>query len=108
MKLEDNVKIGRLIDVYGSLLTAKQLEMVTSYYFDNLSLAEIGDNYGISRQSVKCSIDQAVSALEGYEEKLKMIHKADKVVDLLRHAIIGCKDTKIVNEITSIIEEIRG
>ena len=108
MRLEDSIKVCRLIDSYGALLTSKQLEMMTSYYFDNLSLAEIGDNYGVSRQSVKCTIDQAISALVEYESKLKVIDKTDRIVDLLSTMVTKCTDDNIVKDVTAIIEELRG
>ena len=41
MTIENNLKIIKLIDTYGKLLTDKQLEIISNYYFDNLTLSEI-------------------------------------------------------------------
>lgn len=108
MKLEDNLRVGRLIDIYGTLLTSKQLEIISNYYFDNLSLSEIGDNYGISRQAVKCSIDQSLVSLEDYEKKLGIINKRDRLIETLSTIVDNCQDDNLANEITSVIKEIRS
>lgn len=107
MKIEDNLKIIKLIDTYGSLLTSRQFEVVTSYYFDNLSLSEIGDNYSISRQAVSDSINQSIKALEIYEEKLHVISKEDKLVCKLENLLNDCGN-EMSNRLKEIIEDIRG
>ena len=45
--MSKNLSVSELCDVYGSLLTAKQREMVTAYYDYDLSIAEIADQVGI-------------------------------------------------------------
>ena len=45
-----NLEISFLLDFYGSMLTEKQRIMIEYYYNDDLSLAEIADNEGITRQ----------------------------------------------------------
>ena len=47
--LEKKNKYNHLFDYYGCLLTVKQQEYFTSYYFDDMSLAEIADAYGVSQ-----------------------------------------------------------
>ena len=108
MKIEDNLKIVRLIDVYGDLLTPKQFSVISSYYFDNLSLSEIGDNLKISRQAVSDSISQSVKALEGYESKLHIIEKEDILMSRLESIIAESDDSRLINKLTQIIQDIRG
>jgi predicted DNA-binding protein YlxM (UPF0122 family) len=108
MKIEDNLKIIKLIDTYGSLLTSKQLSVITSYYFDNLSLSEIGDNLSISRQAVSDSLSQSIRSLDGYEDKLHLIEKEDILMTRLESIITECDDSRLVNKLTQIIEDIRG
>ena len=48
-----NLEVSFLLDFYGEMLTEKQREAVELYYFEDLSLAEIADNQGISRQGVR-------------------------------------------------------
>ena len=60
MTLDNNLRIIKLIDSYGKMLTNKQYDIMTNYYFDNLSLSEIGDNFGISRQAVGDCINKSI------------------------------------------------
>ncbi|MDE5830344.1 MAG: HTH domain-containing protein [Clostridia bacterium] len=54
--MDKNVEIGLLCDIYGELLTEKQQDILDLYYNNNLSLAEIAEEIGITRQAVKDSI----------------------------------------------------
>lgn len=58
-----NLEISFLLDFYGSMLTEKQRIMIEYYYNDDLSLAEIADNEGITRQGVRDSIKRAEGQL---------------------------------------------
>ena len=51
-----NFEISLLLDFYGDMLTEKQRDMVDYYYNDDLSLSEIAENEGITRQGVRDSI----------------------------------------------------
>lgn len=73
MSIDENLKIVRLIDAYGSTLTEKQFSIISSYYFDNLTLSEIGENMSISRQAVSDSINQSLKSMSVLEEKLGVI-----------------------------------
>lgn len=106
MKIENNLKIARLIDVYGKLLTSRQYEMITSYYFDNLSLSEIGYNAGVSRQAVSDSINQSIKALESAEEKLHIVEKMDMISSELMD--ISRSYPQLATRINKIIDDIRG
>ena len=46
-----NLEMGYLLDFYGEVLTDKQREMMSQYYHDDLSLSEIGENFGITRRA---------------------------------------------------------
>lgn len=79
MDLLKSVRVNRLIDLYGKLLTEKQLSIVTDYYINDLSLGEIADINGITRQAVNYTINLAIKALENYENKLCLLNKMDKI-----------------------------
>jgi len=64
-----------LYDFYSSLFTDKQKEYFEDYYFNNLSLAEISENIGISRNAVHKSIKLIEKKLLFYEEKLSLYEK---------------------------------
>ena len=106
MKIENNLKVSKLIDAYGTLLTSRQFDIITSYYFDNLSLSEIGYNFNISRQAVSDSINQSIKALEGYDEKLHFVSKEEFLVGELM--ALGRDNPNLLERINKIIDGMRG
>ena len=68
--MEKNLNVSILLDFYGAMLTEKQREAVEYYYNDDLSLSEIADNQGISRQGVRDAIKRAEALLFEMEECL--------------------------------------
>lgn len=64
------VRIGHLIDLYGPLLTARQLEFTKLHYSDDLSFGEIAEDFGVSRQAVHDAVKHAERSLEEYDAKL--------------------------------------
>lgn len=65
-----NLNISVLLDFYGEMLTEKQREVVELYYNEDLSLAEIAEHSGITRQGVRDSIKRAENQLLDCESKL--------------------------------------
>ena len=64
-----------LYDFYGELLTAHQKEIYEQFVLDDLSLSEIAESEGISRQGVHDLVRRCQKALEGYEAKLHLVEK---------------------------------
>ena len=67
--MEKNIYLSLLLDFYGELLTEKQREYADLYYNENLSLSEIAENDGISRQAVRDTLMRAEASLRATEEK---------------------------------------
>lgn len=65
--------ISLLLDFYGDMLTEKQRQVIEYYYNDDLSLSEISENVGITRQGVRDSIKRAEGQLLGMEERLGLV-----------------------------------
>lgn len=63
-----------LFDFYSKLLTEKQQDYFKAYYFEDLSLSEIANNYGVSRNAIFDQLKKIYTNLEEYEEKLNL-HK---------------------------------
>lgn len=78
-----DLKYGIMLDVYGALLTEKQLDIMQLYYDDDLSLSEIGEQYGISRQGVHDSIKHSEAALDEFEGKLMILASRQQEIDSL-------------------------
>lgn len=64
-----NLMVGSLNEVYGEFLSDKQRRIVSAYYDEDLSLAEIAENEDITRQAVLDSIKRASDKLSNLEEK---------------------------------------
>ena len=108
MKLEDNLKVAKLVDTYGKLLTNKQFEIITSYLNEDLTLSEIANNVGISRQAVNDSINQSIKSLSEYEERLKIIEKEDKLINKLNELELLFDQDALKDKINDIIEIVRS
>ncbi len=78
-----DLRYGMLLDVYGSLLTDKQLDMMQLYYDEDLSLSEIGEMFSISRQGVHDSIKRSETALDEFEEHLGILKARQTEIDAL-------------------------
>lgn len=83
MELKKIIKISQLYDFYSELLSSKQRLYIKNYFFDDLSLAEISENYGISKQAISNSIKRTISELEQFEEKLNLIKMSNERLFLL-------------------------
>ena len=73
--MEKNVEMGMLLDIYGSMLTKKQYELLNDYYNNDLSLSEIAENENITRQAVRDNLKKGEKKLFEFEEKLKVMKK---------------------------------
>ncbi len=70
-----DLKYLQLWDSYGGLLTENQREVCELYYVCDLSLSEIAEQKGVSRQSVSDTLAKSRALLDGYEEKVR--HNAE-------------------------------
>ena len=69
---DKNLSVSVLNQLYGSMLTEKQVAMLKAYYDFDFSLAEIADEYGISRQAVRDNIKRAENSLFEFEKQFKL------------------------------------
>ena len=81
--MDNQVLLNILYDYYGELLTDKQRNYFKDYYFDNLTLSEISENYHISRNAIHKSLKEIVEKLLYYEEKLKLYEKNNKIKNII-------------------------
>ena len=96
--MDKYIYLNELYDCYKELFTSKQREYFEEYYFDNLSLSEIADNYQVTRNAVHNELKHMENRLQELEEKLKMNEKKNKIIEIL--------DNKIDNSIMEIIKNI--
>ena len=79
MNIEERVQIAILTKYYGKMLTERQQDILKMYVDNNLSLAEVSAELGISRQAVKDALDNAMLTLKNMEEKLQFIVRDDNI-----------------------------
>lgn len=103
-----------LYDFYGELLTSHQKEIYEQFVLEDLSLSEIAEAEGISRQGVHDLVRRCQKALEGYENKLHLVEKFLSVSEKVRaiDRMLGELETEkeqpveIVQRIRSVSAEI--
>ena len=81
--MENQIYVTSLYDYYKGLLTNKQQEYFEDYYFDNLTMEEIADNNGVSKNAVSKSLIEVKDKLEEYENILKLYHNKQRILELL-------------------------
>lgn len=109
MKFADKIRITRLVDVYGGLLTQKQLDYLIFYYDEDLSLNEIGEYFKISRQAVSENLRRSVQQLENYENKVGLLSRLDQLDNLLNKIEnMNSSTPNLVKEIRKIMDFERG
>ncbi len=84
--MEKIVRQNMLFDFYGELLTKHQQDVYQDAVFNDMSLAEVAEEYGISRQAAHDLIKRCDRLLNAYEEKLHMIERFSNVKDKLAEA----------------------
>lgn len=95
----DNFYLIDLYDIYGELLTKKQQQYFEDYYFDNLSLQEISENYNVSRNAIFNSLEYSKEKLESYESKLNIYKKNKKIKEI----VTKIEDKRIKKELEELI-----
>lgn len=76
--MDERYKISVLLDIYGSLLTEKQLDLMNLYFNQDLSLSEIAEVNNTSRQAIHDAIKRCQKLLYNYEDKLNIFDKVAK------------------------------
>ena len=102
--MEKNLHISALLDVYGAFLGEKQRKLTAYYYNDDLSLSEIAENEGITRQGVNGQIKRAVKSLNALEEECRYCERFEKLRELLPDLRSG--NTAAAKKAAEIIEKL--
>ena len=98
-----------LYDFYGELLTDRQKEIYEQFVLEDLSLGEIAQEAGISRQGVHDLVKRCNKLLEGYEEKLHLVEKFLSIrqkVEEMDKLLATAEDDPLIRDIQKIASEI--
>ena len=101
IELDKKNRYNKLLYIYGSLLTSNKFEKLESYFALDLSLSEIAEADGVSRNAVHLSIKEAIKELEYYESKLHLLEKREKI----EHLLSKLPDQEDVKKVTEQIKK---
>lgn len=90
-------RMTMLYDFYGELLTDRQKEFFDLYYNDDLSLSEIAENAGISRQGVRDVIVRAEGIMQEFEDKTGLIRRFEAMRSHLGNIETAAAEIKTIN-----------
>ena len=104
-----DMKLAFLLDFYGGLLTEKQAAALDGYYNQDMSLSELADDMGISRQGVMAFLRQGERHLREFEEKLGLAERFRKIsagLEDMKKEVSGGSDPARLMEIIEKISDI--
>lgn len=101
--MEKKVEISILLEIYGNLLTEKQCEYMNYYYNEDLSLSEIAENDGITRQAVMRILQKSSKKLEEYEQKLQIMEKQKQIKNNIEALRKKLKENKELDNIENLL-----
>lgn len=102
----EHVKMSLLADYYGGLLTEHQLKIVRGYYDEDLSLNELAEETGVTRQAVYDILRRAGDKLKDYEEKLGLVSKITCLISRIETVMVST-DTKTAQTLREILDEVK-
>lgn len=95
---QNHLEMCLLFDFYGEMLTDKQRELFDLYYNEDLSLSEIAEHVGITRQGVRDAIVRAEHTLTELEEKLGLVCRYGKID---QHIAALAQEVKMLSRINA-------
>lgn len=101
--MEKDLSLTELYDLYGCLLTARQRELFESYYLFDLSLSEIAEPEGKTRQNVYAAVKSVKDKLHEYEGLLKLKEKSDALLRLAES--LKAENAEAAAKIEEIVEK---
>ena len=115
------VKLAGLYDIYGELIKENSRDIFADYVLENLSLSEIAEDRGISRQGVYDSVVRTAKKLEEFEEKLGLHdryekleaeteivgEKLEKLIEMMDNDDASDEQMKLLSEIKRDVKSIR-
>lgn len=93
-----NLEVSMLYDFYGAVLTEKQRDVIELYYDEDLSLAEIAQNEGITRQGVRDAIKRAEQQMFEMEEQLGLVKRFHRIKKQLEDVSEAAQRIQACNE----------
>lgn len=77
--MEKNIRLSLLFDLYGGLLSNSQFEVMVDFLNNDLTISEVAENRGITRQAVKDMVSKVEKKLENFEQKLHFMERIERL-----------------------------
>lgn len=90
--IKETLRVTMLYDFYGAILTERQRRCLELHYLDDWSLAEVAEEFEVSRQAVHDILKRSVQVMEDFEGKLRLVEN---------HAL----QEKLLNEIVALVKK---
>jgi hypothetical protein len=97
-----------LYEIYKELLTSKQRKYFENYYFEDLTLSEIAENFRVSRQAVQTALQKSSENLGRFERALKIHEKRSYRVQVLKELEEVVRKTPYYSRVSGLTEKIKG
>lgn len=101
--MDKSIHVSMLLDIYGKLLTSKQYDVIDLYYNQNLSLSEIAEEIGITRQGVRKNLVDAENKLFDYEEKLCFLKEKLERQEVIEKLIEMINDEEMIEYLQKLL-----
>jgi predicted DNA-binding protein YlxM (UPF0122 family) len=101
--MDKNIKVSMLLEMYGKLLTDKQVDVIDLYYNQNLSLSEIAEELNITRQGVRKSLVDGEKKLVDIEEKLGFMAQKQRREKLINDMIEKSNDKVLRKKLLNLL-----
>ncbi len=108
MNIAQQFNSSMLFEFYGNLLTEKQKNMLTDFLDNNLSLSEVAESRGITRQAASDLIKRTLKVLENYESKLGLLKRFKAIQDKVNNTLLAIESEDSVKakaHLNSILED---
>ena len=99
---QKDMKYSLLLDFYGDILSERKREIIELYYNEDLSLAEVSEITGISRQGVRDSVKKTENELAELEEKLGLAKRFEDIGKRLELAVSALKKAQDAPEASAV------
>ena len=87
-----DLNIGFLLDFYGDILTERRRDALDFYYNNDMSLSEIAEEMGISRQGVRDLIKKAEEELFFLEARLHLLQRAESLRNAAERLLVNADE----------------
>ena len=109
--MQDHIELSLLLDYYGEFLTDRQRELMQLSVQEDLSLSEIAEIVGISRQGVRDAVKRGEEQMRQMEERLKLISRAQRIgeglkklsADIMKLEIPEAEKARLTKDLSAVI-----